>query len=93
MTENKSKCITLKMLFNKEVVNTQSGERLGYIDDADIDMECGLIKCFYVTSHCPPFSKKKERRKFSFDDIAKIGNDIILVKTCFNAPKNNKKVL
>ncbi len=89
--ENKCKCITLKALFAKEVVNTVTGERLGYIDDAEIETEHGIIKFFCVSQSCRNlFSKKREIRKFAYDDIVKIGNDIILIKSCFNAPKTQK---
>ncbi len=92
--ENRYRCITLKALFAKEVVNTVTGERLGYIDDAEIETEHGVIKYFCVSNPCKNlFSKRREVRKFAYDDIVKIGNDIILIKSCFNVPKNVKKQL
>lgn len=94
MGENRVKCITLKSLFSKEVINTVTGERLGYIDDGEIDMECGEIKCFFITSHCGNvFSKKKEIRKFSFEDITKIGSDIILIRSCSNIQRNKGEIV
>ena len=91
MSELKSRSITLRALFSKEVINTVTGERLGYIDDGDIEIESGKIRFFCITSNCKnPFSKKKEAIKFAFEDICKIGNDIILIKSCFNVPKTAK---
>lgn len=91
MSEIKSRCITLKALLSKEVINTVTGERLGYIDDADIEIESGRIRCFCITSQCRnPFSKKRDVKKFSYEDITKIGGDIILIKSCFDVPKSTK---
>ena len=91
MSEFKPRCITLKALFSKEVINTVTGERLGYIDDADIEIESGRIRNFCITSPCrTPFSKKREAKKFSYEDITKIGGDIILIKSCIDSPKSTK---
>ena len=91
MSEIKSRCITLKALLSKEVINTVTGERLGYIDDADIEIECGKIRSFCITASCRnPFSKKRETKKFSYEDIVKIGGDIILIKSCSEVPKSTK---
>lgn len=85
---DKCKYLKLSELFSKEVVNTVTGERLGYVNDAEIDIDCGEIKYFCVSQICKNlFSKKPEIRKFSFDDITKIGNDIILIKSCIILPK------
>ena len=98
MSESKSKCITLRELFSKEVINVLTGERLGYIGDAEIDMSCGEVKCFFVNIGCKGLvSKKRVIRKFAFDDITKIGDDVILIKNCTDLPKvkgeNSKKQL
>lgn len=98
MSENKSKCLTLKELFSKEVINITTGERLGYICDAEINMTCGEIVCFFVSGGYKGIvSKKKSIRKFAFDDIVKLGDDVILIKNCIVLPKvkgeNNKKQL
>ncbi len=86
---NNTKAITLSCLFSKEIVNTCTGERLGYICDAEVDMECGMIKCFCTVKRCKGiFTFKKETRKFSLDDIVRIGDDIILVDNCVCCVKN-----
>ena len=92
MNDYKARCITLCALFSKEVINTVTGERLGYITDADLEIESGTIKCFYASCTCRnPFSKRRETRRFSYNDIAKIGDDIILIKSCYPVNKNTKK--
>jgi len=71
---------TFRCLEKKEVVNCTTGERLGYICDAEIDMACGEIKYFIVPVSKDTFSfKAREWRKFAFSDISKIGDDIILI--------------
>ena len=94
MNDKAQKTITLKSLFSKEVINTATGERLGYIDDGEMDVECGEIRCFFITASCKNlFSKKKEIIRFAYDDIIRIGNDIILIKSCVKLPKSTKKQL
>lgn len=94
MKEPIKRCLTICELFSKEVINTATGERLGYITDAEIDAECGIIRYLIVPVPCKnPFSKGREVRKFQFDDILKIGSDTILVKSTFPCPVSSKKVL
>ena len=76
--------LCFKALEKKEVVNTETGERLGCISDAEIDLDCGQIKYFIVPVCHNAFSlKPSEKRKFSFSDITKIGDDIILIKKSY----------
>ena len=94
MSDKAHGSVTLKALFSKEVINTSTGERLGYIDDGEIDIECGYIRCFYITSPCKNiFSKNKEIIRIAYEDITRIGNDIILIKSYTKQPKNAKKQL
>ena len=94
MQEALIRCLTVCELFSKEVINTSTGERLGFITDAEIDIECGKIRFFCVPVPCKnPFSRSKEIRKFAFDDILKIGNDTILVKSTFPCQARSKKLL
>ena len=84
--------VCFRALEKKEVINCTTGERLGYICDAQIDVECGQIKYFIVPISSPSFSLKPcERRKFAFSDIEKIGDDIILISRTL--PCDVKKVL
>lgn len=94
MQESLARCLTVCELFSKEVINTATGERLGYISDAEIDAERGVIRflCIPIAAK-NPFSKCKEMIKFAFDDIIKIGSDTILVKSTFPCPVRPKKLL
>ena len=96
--EESNICFTsFKNLQKKEVVNCSNGERLGFICDAEIDMGCGEIKYFIVPVQKDPLSfRAQEWKKFSFDDISKVGDDIILIKCAYPAarkPQKRKKVL
>ena len=97
MEELLPELITFRCLEKKEVVNTSTGERLGYICDAEIDIKCGDIKYFIVPIQKDPFSlKTQEWRKFAFTDITKVGDDIILISRtypCVRKSTKRKKVL
>ncbi len=85
--------VCFRALEKKEVVNVETGERLGYICDAEIDIDCGQIKYFIVPVSHNSFSLKPcEKRKFSFSDICKIGDDIILISKSYPCVVH-KKVL
>ena len=68
-------------LRNKEVINISSGKRLGFVCDVEFDLICGKILAIVL----PP----RKIKLFSFaktddiiikwDQIKKIGNDIIIV--------------
>lgn len=97
MEDTSLEYVSFRCLEKKEVVNTSTGERLGYICDAEIDMKCGEIKYFIIPIQKDPFSfKTQEWKKFAFDDITKIGDDIILVSRtypCVRKSNRRKKVL
>ena len=89
--------VNFRCLEKKEVVNTSTGERLGYICDAELDMQKGEIKYFIVPIQKDPFSMKpQEWKKFSFEDITQIGDDLILISRaypCVRRPAKRKKLL
>lgn len=81
------KC-TFSDLRYKEVINTKTGQRLGYVCDAEIDMTDGRIKALIVpgarklgglfagdTEYCLPW-----------DSITLMGDDIILTDVCRPMP-------
>ncbi len=85
--------VCFSSLQRKEVINCDTGERLGYICDAEIDTECGVIKYFIVPIPHPSFTLKPcERRRFQFCDIKTIGEDFILITKSYPCPVR-KKVL
>lgn len=68
----------------KEVINISNGERLGFVTDAVIDEENGAVKALLVPKKGKTlgvFGKETEY-KISWNDIRKIGEDIVLVDGC-----------
>ncbi|MEK3974435.1 MULTISPECIES: YlmC/YmxH family sporulation protein [unclassified Psychrobacillus] len=66
----------------KEVIEANSGQLLGFIVDAEIDKETGFITSFIVeTNGAYPtfFNKKRETKKIDIQNIAIIGKDVIIV--------------
>lgn len=94
MQDQFTKCLTICELFSKEVINTSTGERLGFVTDAEIDTECGKIRYLCVPVQCKnPFSRCREIKKFAYEDILRIGSDAILIKSAFPCPARSKKLL
>ncbi|MEK4485033.1 YlmC/YmxH family sporulation protein [Psychrobacillus sp. FSL H8-0484] len=66
----------------KEVIEANSGQLLGFIVDAEIDKDSGHIISFIVeTNGAYPsiFNKKRETKKIAVQNIAIIGKDVIIV--------------
>ena len=68
-------------LGDKEVIDLQSGARLGYIYDAEIDLETGQIRSFFTPGRARFFGLlgREEDACIPWDNVEKIGDDIILV--------------
>ncbi|MFO7819227.1 MAG: YlmC/YmxH family sporulation protein [Halanaerobacter sp.] len=66
----------------KDVVNISNGQRLGEIVDVDIDLTEGAIKGIMIPQHNSVFNflSKEEKVYIAWDDIHKIGEDVVLVK-------------
>ena len=71
----------LSKFMSKDVVDVNTGEKLGKIRDIEVDLETGNIN-FLVVSLTLPVSNifKKNKLQISFNDIEKIGEAVILVK-------------
>ncbi|MGM0500946.1 MAG: YlmC/YmxH family sporulation protein [Bacillota bacterium] len=69
-------------LTTKDVVDISNGQRLGEIIDIDIDLAEGKIKGIVIPKQAGLFNflSKPENTYVSWDDIHKIGEDVILVK-------------
>ncbi|PRX31094.1 YlmC/YmxH family sporulation protein [Orenia metallireducens] len=68
-------------LKNKEVIDVNSGKRLGIISDIDIDLVEGRIKGISVPKEEKGFKifGAKEDVYIAWDEISRIGHDVILV--------------
>ncbi len=75
--------VRVRELQKKEVVNLSSGKRLGFVYDAEFDIETGRLESLIVPCRNSIFRFffKYEEMVISFDRIKKIGDDIILVES------------
>ncbi|PGS53666.1 YlmC/YmxH family sporulation protein [Bacillus sp. AFS041924] len=66
----------------KDVVNVADGKKLGNIVDLDIDQSNGKISSIILTKPGKGlnFFSKEEEMTIYWNDIVKIGEDVILVK-------------
>lgn len=66
----------------KDVVNISNGQRLGEIIDVDINLNEGKIKGIMIPQQTGVFNflSKQDNMYISWDNIHKIGEDVILVK-------------
>lgn len=71
--------VSFSDISDKEVVNLCDGKRLGYVCDADIDTECGKIIRLALPAKSGLFPGKN-RIYIRWDNIERIGEDIILVR-------------
>ncbi len=73
--------LTLSELQRKEVVMMHTGEKLGYIDDLEIDEQDGVITSIIVLDRHMKgsFFNKIQEIVIDWDQIVTIGADIILI--------------
>lgn len=71
----------LSDLQNKNLVNINTGKNIGNIIDVNIDYEKGYIKTLVIESRGNGFSffNKEMDSEIKWEDIEKIGEDVILV--------------
>ena len=67
----------------KEVIDLRDGARLGYVGDVEIDTETGRVQSMVIPGRLRLFGLlgREAERVVSWEDIEKIGEDIILVRT------------
>ncbi len=75
------KC-SLDDLRRKEVIEISTGERLGYIDDARLDLEVSAVESLTIYGRQRLFGLlgKEEDVLIPCSDIRVVGSDVILVK-------------
>lgn len=71
----------LSELQNKNIVNVSNGKNIGNIIDVNIDYQSGNIKSFIIESKGSilTFLNKDNDMEVKWNDIQKIGEDVILV--------------
>lgn len=68
-------------LMEKDVVNIKNGEIMGRFDDVEIDTKVGKIQAFYIeeASRFMGMIGKSKSRRVKWEEILKIGMDVIIV--------------
>ena len=71
----------LSELQNRNLVNVSNGKNIGNIIDVNIDYQSGNIKSFIIESKGSilTFLNKDNDMEVKWNDIQKIGEDVILV--------------
>lgn len=68
-------------LEKREVINLCTGQKIGYICDYELDVDCGQILAIIVSSDSGiPFLSKKDEYAIPWCKIECIGEDTILIK-------------
>lgn len=72
----------------KEVIDLRDGARLGYVGDVEIDIETGRVQSMVIPGRLRFFGLlgREAERVVPWEDIEKIGEDIILVRTRAELP-------
>lgn len=72
----------------KEVIDLRDGARLGYVGDVEIDTETGRVQSVVIPGRLRFFGLlgREAERVVPWEDIEKIGEDIILVRTRAELP-------
>jgi len=64
----------------REVINISDGEKIGYVADIEFNKETGFINSIIIPEKTKKlFLSKNHGIKIPWDNIKKIGDDIILV--------------
>ena len=87
----------LSELRSKEIINSASGQRLGYVCDAEIEMPAGVLKSLMVPGPCRFFGLFGREPDYlvPLGCITKIGRDIILVDIpgqCGRSKREKKRI-
>ena len=79
----------------REIINVCTGQRLGYVCDAELEMPAGTLRALIVPGPCRFFGLFGREPDFliPMECITKIGTDIILVNiegSCARSKRNKK---
>lgn len=84
---------TFSELKEKEVINTATGERIGYIDDVRIDTATGSVTELIICGRTRMMGLlgKDDDIFISCSDIERMGSDTLLVKLSYDLCKANNR--
>ncbi len=71
-------------LRNKEIINISNGCRMGYVCDIEFDLEKGKLEALIIPRKSGFWGifTRQDDYVISFENIKKIGDDIIFVDFC-----------
>ncbi|KGG79750.1 hypothetical protein Y919_10060 [Caloranaerobacter azorensis H53214] len=79
-------------LKEKEVINIRDGTRLGLINDIEIDLDRGVVEAVYIPggSRLLSFFGKSDEYVIKWENIIKIGKDVVLVDYAISSSRDRK---
>lgn len=91
-------CCSITDLRNKQVINTKTGCRLGFVSDVEIDTCKGNLVALIIWGkvHFGGLGRREDDIRICWKDIQVIGDDTILVCDCERVcrqPKSGKSSL
>ncbi|TFB23287.1 YlmC/YmxH family sporulation protein [Filobacillus milosensis] len=72
----------LSELQTKDIINVDNGEKIGFINDLEVDVTIGVVLALVVTTRAKWFGLfgEEEELLIRWSNIERIGADVILVK-------------
>lgn len=73
---------TISDLRYKEVISVMDGSRFGYVEDMEVDIDSGQVRCLVVPGRRRLFGLlgREDDRYIPWDAVRRFGEDIILVE-------------
>lgn len=71
---------SLNAMRNMEVIDIETGSKIGFIKDFKIDCDTNKIISLILPGEIKSWFGKEEEIEISWKDIIKIGSDVILVR-------------
>ncbi|WP_377327821.1 YlmC/YmxH family sporulation protein [Piscibacillus salipiscarius] len=80
----------LTELQTKDIINVENGQKIGYINDLEIDVTVGVVLALVVTTRSKMFGLfgQDEELLIRWSNIDTIGEDVILVRL----PQANRQI-
>lgn len=80
---------SLNAMRNMEVIDIETGSKIGFIKDFKIDCSTNKILSLILPGEIKSWFGKDEEVEVLWKDIVKIGSDVILVKKSTNEKSDN----
>ncbi|MFD2638192.1 YlmC/YmxH family sporulation protein [Piscibacillus salipiscarius] len=82
--------VLLTELQTKDIINVENGQKIGYINDLEIDVTVGVVLALVVTTRSKMFGLfgQDEELLIRWSNIDTIGEDVILVRL----PQANRQI-